>query len=132
MKIEPARRISCVQFHFSFSLKMSVRDGTLMHRVWRAYLLLGCKCFSFVIIYHATRLSLLKQPIAKMANRQIHWVERLMPFVDCMSVQYRKGFAYEADPVSRRPDFPHPDDVHMRMSVAMSVFRWDGKAHNMC
>jgi len=53
-------------------------------RVWRVYLL-GCKLFS-TVIDHATLTRLSKQLSDKLTNRQIHWVEPLMPFPQCMSI----------------------------------------------
>jgi hypothetical protein len=44
-----------------------------------------------------------------------------------MSIIYRKGSVNEADVVSRRPDFFHPDDIRPRMSVEMFAFWWNGK-----
>ena len=77
-------------------------------RVWRVYLL-GCKLF-LVVTDHATLAHLLKQPSDKLTDRQIHWVERQMPFAICMSILYNNGSVNEADAVSRRHDFFHPDD----------------------
>jgi len=82
-------------------------------RVWRVYLL-GCKRFS-VVIDHATLAHLLKQPSDKPTNRQVQWVERLMPFAQCTSIIYRKGLVNEADDVSWRLDFFHSDNDHPRM-----------------
>jgi hypothetical protein len=85
---------------------------TVSH-VWRMYLL-GCKHFS-VGTDHATLTHLLKQSSDKLTDRQVHWVERLMPFAHCMRILYRKGSVNEADVVSRRLDFFHPDtNVHLR------------------
>jgi hypothetical protein len=99
-------------------------------RVWRVYSL-GCKRFSIVNDY-ATLTNLLRQPNDKLIDRQVHWVGRLMPFAQCMSILYRKGSINEADVLSRRPDFFHPDDVHMRMPIEMFALWWNGKVHNLC
>ena len=87
-----------------------------------------------MVIDHATLTHLLKQTSDKLTNRQVHLVERLVPFAHCMSIIYRKGSINEADDVSRRPDFFHPDtdDVHMRMPVEMFALWWDGKLPNLC
>ncbi len=90
-------------------------------RVWKVYLL-GCKHFS-VVTDHATLTRLLKQSSDALTDRQVHWVERLMPFAHCMSIIYRKGSIHEADAVSRRPDLFHPDtDVHLRRPVEMLLY----------
>jgi hypothetical protein len=34
--------------------------------------------------------------------------------------------------VSCRPDFSHPDDVHMRKLDVMFALWWDGKVHDIC
>jgi hypothetical protein len=49
-----------------------------------------------------------------------------------MSILYRKGSVNEADVVSRRPDFFHPDDVYLRRLVEMFARWWDGKGHDPC
>jgi hypothetical protein len=50
-----------------------------------------------------------------------------------MSIIYRKGSINEADAVSRRPDFFHPDtDVNLRRPVEMFALWWDGKVPNLC
>jgi hypothetical protein len=49
-----------------------------------------------------------------------------------MNILYRKGSVNEADDVSRRPDFFHPDDVHMRMPIEMFALWWDGKVPDLC
>ena len=73
-----------------------------------------------MVIDYATLTHLVKQTSDKLSDRQVHWVERLMPFAQCMSIIYRKGSINEADDVSRRPDFFHPDnEVHMRMPAEM-------------
>jgi hypothetical protein len=43
-----------------------------------------------------------------------------------MSIIYRKGSVNEADDVSRRLNFFHPDDVHLRKPVEMFALWWDG------
>ncbi len=56
-----------------------------------------------------------------------------MPFAHCMSIMNRKGSMNEADAVSRRPDFFHPDtDLHMRRPIEMLALWWDGKEPGMC
>jgi len=50
-----------------------------------------------------------------------------MPFTHCMSILYRKESVNEADDVSRRLDFFHPDDIHLRRPVEMPALWWDGK-----
>jgi hypothetical protein len=99
-------------------------------RVWRVYLL-GCKCFSFVTD-HATLTHLLKQSSDKLTDRQVHRVERLMPFAQNMSILYRKGSVNEADPVSRRPDFFYPDDVQLRRQAEMFALWWDNNVPDLC
>jgi hypothetical protein len=49
-----------------------------------------------------------------------------------MSILYRKGSVNETDAVSRRPDFFHPDDVHLRMLVEMFALWWDGDVLDPC
>ena len=89
----------------------------IVSRVWRMYLL-GCKRFSLVTV-HATFTHLLKHPSDQLADRQVHWVEQMMPFAQCMSILYRKGSVNKGDPVSRRLNFFHPDDVHLRILAEM-------------
>jgi len=56
-----------------------------------------------------------------------------MHFAQCMSIIYRKGSINEANDVSRRPDFFHPDiDVHLRIPVEMLALWWEGKVHDLC
>jgi hypothetical protein len=56
-----------------------------------------------------------------------------MPFTHYTSILYRKGSINEADAVSRRLDFFHPDtDVHLRMPVEMFALWWDGKVLDLC
>jgi ABC-type uncharacterized transport system substrate-binding protein len=45
---------------------------------------------------HATRTHLLKHPSDKLIARQVHWVKRLMPFAQRMSIIYHKGSVNEA------------------------------------
>ena len=89
-------------------------------RVWRVYLLEYSR-FT-VVIDHVTLTHLWKLPISDtLLDRQVHWVKRLMPLAQCMSILYREGSVNEADFVSHRPDFFHPDDVnlsHMRCSLS--------------
>jgi hypothetical protein len=63
---------------------------------------------------------------------KFHWAERLMHFAHYMSILDRKGSVNEADAVSRRPDFFHPDDVHMCRLVQMFALWWDEKVHDLC
>ena len=94
--------------------------------------LLGCKHFS-VVTDHVTLTHLLKQTSDKLADRQVHWVKRLMPFAHCMSVIYRKGSINETDIVSRRPHFFHPDTiVHPRKPIEMVALWWDGEVPDRC
>jgi hypothetical protein len=85
-----------------------------------------------VVTDHATLTHLLKQPCDKRTDRQVHWVERLKPFAQNMSILYRKGYVNEADPLSRRPDFFHPDDVQLRMPAEMFALWWDGHVLGLC
>jgi len=56
-----------------------------------------------------------------------------MPFAQCMSIIYRKVSINEADVVSWRPVFFHPDtDVHLRMPVEMFALWWDGEVLDLC
>ena len=55
-----------------------------------------------------------------------------MPFAHCISILYRKGSVNKADGVSRRLDFFHPDDVHLRRPVEMFALSWDGKVPDLC
>ena len=86
-----------------------------------------------ICIDHATLLThLLKQPSDKLTDRQVHWVERLMPFAQNISILYRKGFVNEAEPVSRRPDFLHPDDIQLRRLAEMFALWWDCNVFDLC
>ena len=80
--------------------------------------LLGCEHF-FVVTDYATLTHSLKQSSDKLIDRQVHWVERLMPFAHYMSILYRKRSVDKAEVVSRRTNFFHPDDVHLRRPVEM-------------
>jgi len=55
-----------------------------------------------------------------------------MHFAQCMSILYRKGSVTEADVVSLRPGFFHPDDVHLRRLIEMFALRWDRNVHDLC
>ena len=101
-----------------------------MSRVWRVHLI-ECKHF-LAVIDHATLTRLLKQSSDKLTDRQVHWVERLIPFAHCMSILYRKGSVNKTDVVSRRPDFFHPDDVHLRRPIEMFALLWDEKLLDLC
>ena len=93
---------------------------------------LDVNAFQLSLIMQLSLAPLLEQPSDKLTDRQVHWVERLMPFVQYMSIIYRKRSMNEADDVSRRPDFFHPDDVHLRRSVEMFALWWDGKLPYLC
>ena len=49
-----------------------------------------------------------------------------------MSIVYREGFVDEADPVSRHPDFFHPDDVHLRKPAEMFALKWNVNIPDLC
>ena len=49
-----------------------------------------------------------------------------------MSILYRKGSVNEADPMSRRPDFFHPDDVKLRRPSEIFAPWWGGNVLDMC
>jgi hypothetical protein len=102
----------------------------VVSNVWSVYLL-ACAHFQ-VAIDHVTLTYLLKQPSDGLSDRQVHWVEQLMPFAHCMSILYRKGSVNEADVVSRRPNFSQLDDVPLRRPVDMFALGWDGKVPNLC
>jgi hypothetical protein len=85
-----------------------------------------------VVIDHVTLTYLLKESSDKLTNRQVPQVERLISFAHYTSILYRKGSVNEADAVSRRHDFFHPDDVHMCMPVEMFALWWDGKVPSLC
>jgi hypothetical protein len=55
-----------------------------------------------------------------------------MHFAHYMSILYRKGSVNEADNVSRRLGFFHPDDVYLRKPVEMFALWWDGKVPDLC
>jgi hypothetical protein len=121
--------------HKDFEIRYSAYDRETLvvveavSRVWRVYLL-GCKRFS-VVTDTATLTHLLKQTSDKLTNRQVHWDERLMPFAQSMSILYREGSVNEADPMSRRPDFFHPDDVQLRRPAEMFALWWDGNVPDL-
>ena len=112
-----ARKLKDCETRYSAYDREALAVVEVVSRVWRVYLL-GCKHFS-VVTDNATHTHLLKQSSDKLNDRQVHWFERLMPFAHCMSILKRKGSVNEADVVSRRPDFFHPDDIHMRRQVEM-------------
>jgi len=112
-----ARKLKKCETRYSAYGREALNVVGVVSRVWRVYLL-GCKRFS-IVTDHATLTYLLKQPNDKLTDRQVHRVERAMPFAQCMSMIYRKGSVNEADDVSRRTDFFHPDDVHLRRPVEM-------------
>ena len=125
-----ARKLTDCETRYSAYDREALAVVEDVSRVRRVYLL-GCKHFS-VVIDHATHTQLLKQPSDKLTNRQVHWVERLMSFLRCMSILYRKASVNEADVMSRHPDFLHPDDVHQRMPFEMFDLWWDGKVPCLC
>jgi hypothetical protein len=55
-----------------------------------------------------------------------------MPFAQNMSILYRKGSVNEADPLSRRPEFFHPDDVQLRRPAEMFALWWDANVPDLC
>ena len=113
-----ARKLKDCETRYSAYDREALIVVEVVSRVWKVYLL-GCKHFS-VFSDHVIVTHLLKQTSDKLMDRQVHWVERLKPFAHCMSIIYRKGSINEADVVSRRPDFFHPDtDVHLHMPVEM-------------
>ena len=76
---------------------------------------------------HATLIHLLKQSRDKLIDRQIHWVEKLMPCANLMRIINRKGILNEADPVSRRPDFLPVDNLR---GPDESLW-WDRNVHDI-
>ena len=48
-----------------------------------------------------------------------------------MSINYRKWSVNEADVESRRPDFFHPDDAHLRKLVEMTALWWEGEVYDL-
>jgi hypothetical protein len=125
-----ARKIKDCKTMYSAYDRGALAVVEAMSRVWRVYLLGYKHCPVF--IDHAHLAHLLKQPRAKLTDRQVHWAERMMPFAHCMNILYRKGSVNEADVVSRRHNFFYPDiDVHLRMQVEMFALWWDGKAPDM-
>jgi hypothetical protein len=113
-----ARKLKDCEPRYSTYDREALAVVEAVSRVCKVYIL-GCKHFS-VVNDHETLTHLLKQTSDKLIDRQVHGVERLMPFAHCMSIIDRKGSINEADAVSRRPDFIHPDtDVHLRRLVEM-------------
>ena len=55
-----------------------------------------------------------------------------MPFAHRMSILYRKESVSKAEVLSRRPDFFHPDDAHMRRPIEMFALWWDGTVPDLC
>ena len=125
-----ARKLKDCETRYSAYDREALAVVEAVSRVWRIYLL-GCKSFS-VVTDHATLTHLLKQSSDKLTDRQVHWVERLMPFAQCMSILYRKGSVNKADPISRRPDFFLRDVVHLRMPAELYALWWDGKVPDLC
>jgi hypothetical protein len=74
-------------------------------RFWKMYLL-GCKCFELVT-EHAIFVHLLKHLSDKLKDRHPHWAEKIIPYAVLMRILCIKGILNDADPMSRRPDFPH-------------------------
>jgi hypothetical protein len=74
----------------------------------------------------------LKQPSDKLTDKQVHWVERLMPFAQNTSILYRKASVNEVDPVSRRPDFFHSVDVQLLRLAEMFALCCDGNVPDLC
>jgi hypothetical protein len=125
-----ARKLKDCKTRYSAYDREALVAVEVVSRVWRLYLL-GCKCF-LVVTDHATLAYLLKQSSDKLTDRQVHWAERLMPFAQNMSILYRKGSVNEADLVSRRPDFFHPDDIQLRRPAEMFALWWDGNVSDLC
>ncbi len=73
----------------------------------------------------------IKQLSDKHNDRQVHWVERLMPFAQYMSILYLTRSINKADGVLRHPDFFHPGDVHLRRTLEMVALRWDEYVPNL-
>jgi hypothetical protein len=55
-----------------------------------------------------------------------------MSFAQSMGILYRKGIVNEADPMSRRLDFFHPDDAQLRKLAKMFALWWDGNVPDLC
>ena len=91
---------------------------------------LECPRFS-AVVDHATLTRLLDQPSDELIDRQVHWVDRFMPFAQSLVILYCKGSVKEADSVSHRPVFFHPDDVQLRRPSEMCALQWDGKVIDM-
>jgi hypothetical protein len=71
---------------------------------WRCYLE-GCSKFLVVTNPDIILRHLLWQPNKRLSKRQVRYLQELQPFVDTMTVAYRKGAMNEADPLSRRSHF---------------------------
>ena len=113
-----ARKLKDCETRYSSYDREALAIDEAVSRVRGVYLL-GCKHFS-VVTDHSTLTHSLQQTSDKLIDRQIHWVERMMLFAHYMSIIYRKGLINEADVVSRRPDFFHPDtEVHPRRPIEM-------------
>ena len=76
-----------------------------------------------MVTNHVTLVHLLKLSSDKLANRQTHWVEKLMPYANLMRILSTKGILNEADPVSRRPDFLPIDNLY----IQDESLEWDEK-----
>ncbi len=101
---------------------MTVKQWPLLRLclVYGKFTYLDVNTSQWLLTNHAKLTHLLKQTSDKLTDTQAHWVERLMSFAHCMNIIYRKGSINEADDVSRRFDFFHPDtDVYLRMRVEM-------------
>jgi len=75
-----------------------------------------------VVTGHVNLVHLLKQSSDKLADRETHWVEKIMPYASLMRNLYMKGILNEADPVSRRPDFLPVNKVR----GLDEILWWDG------
>ena len=72
---------------YSAYAREALAVDNVVSRVWRVYLL-GYKCFS-IFTDHAALTHLLKQPNDKLIDRQVHRVERLIPFAQRICIIYR-------------------------------------------
>ncbi len=120
-----ARKLKdCETRYSAYDIGTTLVDDVSRLWRWRLYLL-GCKRFS-VVTNHATPTHLLEQPSYKLIDRQNHWVERLIPFAQCMSILYLKGSVNKADAMSRRPEFfPSIRCPHAQANwYVCSLVRW--------
>ncbi len=56
---------------------------------------------------------LLKQPSYKLTYWQSYRVEKLVSYANLVRILYKKEILNEADPISRRPDFIHIDNMYI-------------------